>query len=572
MDSRHGYGFLLPGLFAGVLLVAATGICDTYTVGSDGVCSAPTIGEALLLTILNPGKDLIRIADNQTYTAQQIVVSNQAVSLVGGYDTCSDNTTSGATVLSGFGGSSNPVISIDNTTITNTTIELVNLTILAGEVGGIDISGDVYVTLENTVVTANDGSLGGGITIDGTDGAVLAIDELSQVTSNNASDSGGGIHCSNSGIIGLWGRIYDNEASNMGGGIYLNNCTLNAFGAASSEIADNRADLGGGILATAASTVNLLGEQQHPFVVTGNQATTGGGLYLMGYPTTAELVNCSVVRNTGTAGGGGFYISSYAELTMDRDTESCSRGLRCSTLENNANGVAGTAKGGAIAVRTGGRASIRQTYIAGNQGDARGGIASVDGTDSFLLLEGVVVYDSYPGIELIHIDVDNEASVRLAHVSTAGNVTASGKLIHVGMNARIELLSSVFGESAGQLFDPFGTGGTGRIDCVIAHELASAPVFVSPTRSVVNSDPSQLFVAPASGQLHLRASSPAIDFCSTSVYVPTDDDIDNEVRGWDDPTVSNGYGTYDIGADERRPLFTDGFESGDTSAWSVSVP
>jgi hypothetical protein len=51
------------------------------------------------------------------------------------------------------------------------------------------------------------------------------------------------------------------------------------------------------------------------------------------------------------------------------------------------------------------------------------------------------------------------------------------------------------------------------------------------------------------------------------------DDMDNQVRGWDDPTRPNLQGAHDLGADEWRPeIFSDGFETAGTNRWSASAP
>jgi hypothetical protein len=69
--------------------------------------------------------------------------------------------------------------------------------------------------------------------------------------------------------------------------------------------------------------------------------------------------------------------------------------------------------------------------------------------------------------------------------------------------------------------------------------------------------PSELFVAPGS-DYHLRLGSPAIDSGETRGEVPED------LEG--NPRPSGP--AFDVGAYEGLGLFSDGFESGDTSRWS----
>ncbi len=76
----------------------------------------------------------------------------------------------------------------------------------------------------------------------------------------------------------------------------------------------------------------------------------------------------------------------------------------------------------------------------------------------------------------------------------------------------------------------------------------------------------------AAGNLRLRLDSPAIDSCNEEVYAPVYLDLDLEQRGFDFASIPNILGPYDRGADEVLPLFADGFESGNSSAWSLAVP
>jgi hypothetical protein len=74
------------------------------------------------------------------------------------------------------------------------------------------------------------------------------------------------------------------------------------------------------------------------------------------------------------------------------------------------------------------------------------------------------------------------------------------------------------------------------------------------------------FIAPEGGDLHLTArATPALDQVDALSAAP--DDFDGGAR----PAAP---GTTDLGADERGaggPIFADGFESGDTAAWTSTV-
>lgn len=86
-----------------------------------------------------------------------------------------------------------------------------------------------------------------------------------------------------------------------------------------------------------------------------------------------------------------------------------------------------------------------------------------------------------------------------------------------------------------------------------------------PTTYQVETDPAQLWSSAVTGDPHLGAGAATVDYCDTTAYTPVDRDIDSAVRGVDDPGVTNIFGSYDLGADERLPgpapdaIFQSGF-------------
>jgi hypothetical protein len=101
--------------------------------------------------------------------------------------------------------------------------------------------------------------------------------------------------------------------------------------------------------------------------------------------------------------------------------------------------------------------------------------------------------------------------------------------------------------------------------------MVVAPDSGLPSGTVV-ADVDPQFVDLPAGDLHLSATSPAIDVCAGNGGGPVSD-LDIDLRGHDLPAVPDRLpgSFFDAGADEigpPGPLFADGFESGDVSEWS----
>ncbi|MFK8012800.1 MAG: hypothetical protein AB8B80_12220 [Marinicellaceae bacterium] len=73
------------------------------------------------------------------------------------------------------------------------------------------------------------------------------------------------------------------------------------------------------------------------------------------------------------------------------------------------------------------------------------------------------------------------------------------------------------------------------------------------------------FIDRENNDYHIKAStSPAVDFCDNSMAPALYKDMDNEQRGWDDPSVSDIVGPFDIGYDETYEndiIFQQDFDS-----------
>lgn len=257
-------------------------------------------------------------------------------------------------------------------------------------------------------------------------------------------------------------------------------------------------------------------------LITGNQAYQGGGLYLDG-STTVD--NTTISANTATTlGGGGITIHSQ-DLTVRRslfhnnqaDSED-GGGIQTwgtavtkvvnSTFEGNT-----APDGGAISCKYGGTASFYSLTITFNQATTGGGISCPDG-----LLEGSILHrnaatlgpEIYGTLESLGYNLIATTSGATITGTTTGNL--------IGVNPSLEPLADNGGKTQ--------------------------------TRA-------------------LRIGSPAID-----TGPPACSGLTTDQRGYPRPVDGDMGGTNecDIGAYEFGTIFADGFESGNTSAWSLTVP
>ncbi len=552
----------------------------TFTVGGDGACGYSDLQVALLATILNgPGPDLIRVAKNQMY-AGEYLIDNQSVSIVGGYDSCSDSTVSGRTVITrAF---DERAFKISGTVNGVRTVELVNLDIrydgavsAVQDYGGtLHISDGHLVSLQNTNVDGGTAARGGGIWVDD---SILLLLNGSSVVFNHATLEGGGIACTGSGAtVSLTSATVANNNADYGGGLHVGGgCTLNDFAGGGLEgIFLNTADVnGGGIWAGSTGKVNLIGASAHPALVSDNDAQRGAGIFVTGAGTILDIDDSHVTANDATLLGGGIFAESGAQVTMDRTLGAdCHDPEQCSLLASNT--AAGSLGGAALHIAGGATAEIRQTQITGNRAlDLLGPVIYVGGTGQ-LRLEGDVLAANR-GNDVVLLD--GSAFFRAAYISATGND------VPVGSSGAPAFYSNMTGTTTARIYSSiiynatyggavYGGGVNGAShtwDCLIVHSSLGLEggSFISVA------DPR--FVNSGAGNYHLRPDSPAIDSCDTFNYTPVDNDIDDETRGWDDPSASNTLGFFDRGADEYRApaglIFSDGFESGNTSLWSSAV-
>ncbi len=545
------------------LVAASSAGAATFRVGIGTGCTHVTVESAVAAAAANgSGLDEIYIAYATQTLGSLVEVDSHSVALVGGFSSCTAVSPTGQTTLRRF----DPTDAFYVHSAAGTAVFSLDRIVVdmgASAKRALRLEGDVQAILIGSVLIDGQAPLaadGGNVWMSGDVTLVLISSQIGLGTASEGS--GGGIYCENGGsvLVDRDSLVQQNTSSESGGGIFAHDCSIENRGWI--RYNETSGD-GGGIYAAGGTSVVLTGEGtlERGSLLANNAGFAGGGLYLHGGGTTGIARSTSIRANTAAVDGGGVIVAAGATFTMDVDPATCSIGRGCSRLRENQGGTWGA---GAIDVTTGSSATIRQTSIDGNNAPA--GIGAVAVVGGSLLIEGSEIFANHTAAP---VDVSRfivSGSLTIAF-STIDETTAFSDVFFIQTGATFRLYSSIV--QADQTFHApaFATA----IDCVITREQASFPA--GGTLLTTVTDPTFLFQSAVPFDYRLKRGSIAADYCDTFSYTPVDDDIDNQPRGWDDPTVAGVIGPYDLGADEWRPeIFLDGFESTGTLRWSVTAP
>ena len=340
----------------------------SYTVGNDPGCDFSTL-DAAINAAQNDGDPAaeIRLATSQTYTAIQAEIVDHAMHIRGGYSVCLDPLPSRRTVLRGTGGDPRPVLLIHSST-PGVTVTLEDLGIRNGDPGpgkyggGLAITGGACVSLVNVSVSFNTAERGGGIYLDGANGARLLTDADTQIFSNTATDFGGGIYCEDALLLPsrlmVRGNVFGNTALD-GGGVYVDRCAYDHYALTVGDgVFFNEALRdGGGIYARNHSQVVLTGTAAHSLIVSINTAGDDGGGAFIESDTNMRATRVAFDDNGAGGDGGGVYVENgqFLMYPLGICTDHCSR------MEDNA----ASGAGGAI-YQTGSIVTVERTWLMDN--------------------------------------------------------------------------------------------------------------------------------------------------------------------------------------------------------------
>ncbi|MBO9663545.1 hypothetical protein [Dokdonella sp.] len=563
---------LLP-VFA-LALCATSAHAAEYWVGGAQTCDFPTIQAAIAAAHETPDADTIRIADDQPYTNQTLLVDT-SVHLIGGYLACGSLEREGYTSLSGTGMRAVIVVIADDHP--GIDVHLDRLDIHNGgssgdpqSWGGLSISGYARTYLSDSVIRLNqttdvpvgaEARAGGGVTVRGP-GAILTIERWVDIRENTGRDAGGILVDGGTLRIQPHGvTIKQNVVTGggNGGGIAVVN------GGVMSVETDPK---GSGLPVTGV----LVGHN----TVEGDTGC-GGGVYVGGANSSMLATNLLVLHNESRTGqGGGLCVEDrgYAQMgiSLDGPFRHCLPEQECLSVSHNTSAVSGAA----VYVDRGGIVRLNGVFVRGNRphengGDDKGNAFDVDGDTSQLRILNSVVADnacsqSNPACAVFRT---RGGRVHVEHTTFARNGNEDGALIFGDARdgsgaslADIRLFSSLLADkrllyTSTREVPPI-PGATIEGNCVLknrgraeGNRGALTPI---------------TFLDADAGNYRLAPGNDAIDYCDGIAGSSQDPDLNRQPRGIDDPNAPDRYGLFDLGAYEfgnvPDRLFADGLEAG----------
>ncbi len=589
MNSRNQLGMLA---ICGLVVCfspqgALAGDQVTVTVGSDGACDYTSITAA---SFNAPAAHLlvINLAKNVSLPSTQLV-SVRRTHITGGFDTCSDSTPSGKSVLDGsaFNG---PIMIGSNSGTSTTDLFLENVEITGGNTntngGGISLTGPWRLVMVGTIIDDNvANSDGGGIYIEDTGGLLamgfpvlprsrLEIYENS-IVSSNAAEDGGGIACvGDVGIEVFNSQIALNEASSDGGGVFLTGgCAfeLNDSGGFQGVLLNEAAGFGGGIFADGGSEVRLRGgdSEGDPAVVISNSATNGGGIALRS-GAVLDARDSVITSNSASSTGGGIRSDGgEIHIYRSRPGAQCHSEVRCSVLSDNvANGTdAGFAGGGGI-LAVGGTIRITGTYSEDNQANfgsaMRARFIPLDGFSRNITILGSVFAGNSGAPQVIYID-ESDADIGF---STFADNLDNDRVIEIAYPTTSEdphetrIFGSIFDQAGNTVesaelttFGQFPTADCNRNEENSAGDLAGGPRSTTAPPFFVDRNAGDFSLDPGASSM--------VDHCDWSTLGSLSNHSANGLDRPNDVSAANLHGAWDLGGIEYHALgsiFADRFE------------
>jgi len=561
-----------------------------YTVGSGEGCTHGTIQSAIDAADASPGYDVIRLTRSLTYEPEaNTIETDQDLSIVGGFETCTSTSDSFKTVVSGSGANQS-VFRIN--ALGAAIIKLRLLTITLGNTDDTGAGGGIYFTgtgnleLIESEISNNTAGYGGGIfaAASGTN-TELIISEGTTIVGNTARYHGGGLFVGGplemtmnapNTIIAFNEALGIDGFSGHGGGLllvgpaiaYIGSPGLGGLGA----IYGNSARYGGGISIEGANGDEQNGlvklyttDPLNPVRIQSNTASQhGGGVFLLPYQGLLDFSDAKLcaqdfrIEDNLAEDGSGIYAdySSYLDAhwgsrvnlnqpeCAQAGATTCAAGVACNTISGNGTSTTGGDPTDGAAVRMVGSSSLTASRL-----EMRGNVGgyAIFGSDSRALIDTCLIAENQNSQQLLRSDGVINDGIHIGYMTLDGctlanNVIASTDVIHA--EDAFKLHTSIIDQPGNLTLAYSGEASDLDVTYVLASDGTSLPD--DPTIYV--GVPS--FMDPANGDYHLRLDSFAVDFAPP--VTGDDRDLDRQPRDQNMVGVPDAFGVRDLGAYERQ--------------------
>jgi len=576
----------ISALLAGFLLIgahAAVADCLRYVgdTASNSECTDDDIQSAI--DHVDCPNSLIVITGDHTYTAQHLDINGKSVTLKGTDNPCGlflepPPPTSPRITISGAGHSGDSVLYIHgNSDVTLQYLSIESGNNLGGYGGGIHFDGTGSLLLDTTTLKNNKADYGGGINFTGSGGpAVLTLDIYSQVISNSAAGSGGGIRIDGQGYLSAThdGTLIalNHAPEGYGGGINVvgpAHADIGSPGAGVGVVYLNDAKYGGGIAITSSgdddANVQLFTtDPSRPVRIADNFASSSGGAFYLqgnvgtiGSFTYSRAILCAhdfrIDDNSAPEGSAihadyesnPTFASGSVVMLNDCGTpplaRRCGSGAPCNTVNGNvATDDQGNATLGA-AIRVGDASTFNGDRFS--MQDNLGGYAiRTSGNDGDANTSNCLLTDNQVSRQLLSSGGGN---LEVTNCTLANNAILSTDTIHA--EGGLSLIDSIIDQPGNLALAYSGSAPALHVDYVLSSDTSTLPV----ANTIIMGAPT--FIDGAHRDYRLQIASLGIDYAPPTAA--DDRDLDNFARDVDLPTVPNVWGRRDLGAYERQRTY-----------------
>ncbi len=323
-----------------------------------------------------------------------------------------------------------------------------------------DYSGGVYLATRATAVFTNvtisqntGGKMGGGVYVG--DYAKSTFTNV-EISGNTAQTNGGGVYVEADATATFTNvEISGNTAKTSGGGVYVMADVTTTF--TNAEISGNTATThGGGVYVGNYAKSTFTNVE-----ISGNTAKTNGAGVYVGAQAVASFSNVTISQNSGTSNGGGIQVqpdakATFTDVLFTENSATYGGGAHISGTATFTNveiseNTAQTNGGGVHVV---GKATFTNVKISGNTSEHNGGGIRVNGTATFTNVEFTGNTSANNGAALY---VKSGGKATLTNATIAGNNATSENGGGIYNDGTTNIYNSILVDNVGGDFADAGT-------------------------------------------------------------------------------------------------------------------